>query len=174
MKALDSTAKVLTSGNSEESRVLHLSPVFDSERTARALAGFLEEAKEILDRVEAGHRRAEEARPFEESRRQILRFLSEAPGPVEIHDLPRARGIEGRLGPRIVEELARKGLVSLERDETYPNIAYACITAAGRDEIRRVAVKEAMDWLHGHPGQVSLSVRRAREALQGLMEALGA
>lgn len=174
MKALDSTAKVLTSGNNEESRVLHLAPVFDSERAAKALSGFLEEAEGILDRIAAGRRRAEEARPFERSRRQILRFLSEAPGPVEVHELPRPPGIEARLGPRIVEELAQRGLVRLQRHETYPNMAYASITPNGRDEIRRVAVKEAMDWLHGHPGQVALSVGRAREALRELLEVMGA
>lgn len=172
MEVLQRTPDVRKDDQEPENYILKLAPVFDSDRAAEALSGFLQEARIILEQIEEAYDRAEEARPVEKARRDILRFLAQESRVVEFHELPRPSGVNGRMGRALVDDLAREGYLSLERDGTYPNMVYLQITAEGREELRRVGVREAMSWLHGAGSPVAEAVGGARQALRQLAEAI--
>lgn len=148
---------------------LSLAPVFDSERAARALSEFLDEARGILETIEESYVRGKEARPLALARRNMLRFLAATGEEVEFHDLPSVPGLGIGRGRSLVQEMVREGLVAMERNGTYPNMMYLRITPEGREELRRIAVREAMAWMHGMNSEVSEAVANARDALNRLV-----
>lgn len=153
---------------------LRLAPAFDSDRAAEALFEFLEEARQILDGIESAYARGHHARPAERARRDILRFLAEAEDEVELHDLPSISGLGIGLRRSYVEEMAQQGLLTVRKGEAYPNMLYLEITAAGKEELRRLGVREAMVWLHGMDSRVGNALGQARGALDRLVAAIGA
>jgi hypothetical protein len=163
-------------------RSTHLSPVpdrpqparfLDREQAAQTLARFLDEAREILDRLEEAWIRKEAARPGEGIRRDVLRFLAGADDWVDFHDLP-SMGLLGRSGGRsMARRLAEEGLVELHRDPTYPNTLHLRITPEGREELRRHSVEKAMDHLRGVGAEGFIAVQEASLALRRLAEMIG-
>jgi hypothetical protein len=145
----------------------------DREQAGQALARFLDEAREILDRMEGAWIRREAARPGEGIRRDVLRFLAGAGDWVDFHDLP-SMGLLGRSGGRsMARRLAEEGLVELHRDPTYPNALHLRITPEGREELRRRSVEEAMDHLRGVGSEGFIAVQEASSALRRLAEVIG-
>lgn len=164
-------------------RAVHLSPLadggqpaslLDRDRAAQALAHFLDEAREILDRLEEAWIRRESARPGQRARRDILRFLAGAEDWVDFHDLPSMGPMGGRSGGRsLARRLADEGVVELHRDPTYPNILQLRITPEGRDELHRQAVEEAMGHLGGAGRDAGATVEDALRGLRRLAEVIG-
>ena len=154
--------------------ILELAPVFDSDRAALALSNFLEEARGILERIDASHGKDQETRPVVRARRDVLRFLSRSHGKVEFHDLPILASLGKGLGRSLIESMVQQGLVDLARDQTYPNMAYLRITPAGIEELRTIGVREAMSWLHGADRELGRAIGGARDALNQLLEAIAA
>jgi hypothetical protein len=140
----------------------------EGEATARILAEFAGEAREVLDRLEESAARLRAREPGKRMRRDVLRFLDRGEEWVDVHDLPIA-GAPGRAASRtLARQLAEDGLAEMERDETYPNMARVRITAAGREALRRMAVSEAMELLRGIPGGATEREVAVREALAAL------
>lgn len=170
MRATRRITRAESSEAGREGPTLSLAPVFDSERAAGALSEFLEEARGILETIQESYLKGEEARPPELARRNMLRFLAGAHAEVEFHDLPSIPGLGIGRGRSLVQGMAGEGLVSVERNGTYPNMMYLRITPEGREELRRIAVNEAMAWMHGMNSEVSEAVGNARDALNGLVK----
>ena len=156
-----------------------LAPAFDSDRAAEALHEFLEEARAILDGIEDAYQRGRDARPAERVRRDILRVLADANEEVELHELPSVSGVGIGLRRSYVQEMAAEELLTARRGQAYPNMLYLSITPKGREELRRLGVKEAMVWLHGADAstadtKVADAIGQARTALSRLVDAIGA
>lgn len=164
-------------------RAVHLSPpadrgqpasLLDRDRAAQALAHFLNEAREILDRLEEAWIRGEAARPGQRARRELLRFLAGTEDWVDFHDLPSTGPMGGRSGGRsVARRLADEGVVELRRDPTYPNILLLRITPEGREELHRLAVEEAMGHLEGAGRDAGATVEDALRGLRRLAEVMG-
>jgi hypothetical protein len=162
-----------------EVRAIRLAPdsdkqihLLDRERAAQALARFLDEARGILDRLEEAWVRSEASRPGERIRREALRVLAGAEDWVDFHDLP-SMGPLGRTGGRsMARRLAEEGVVELHRDPTYPNNLLLRITQAGREELRRRSVEEAMEHLRGVGDEDMAAVEDASQALRRLAEVI--
>ncbi len=135
------------------------------ERGARALADFIEEARDVLDRLEASSR---STRPLELARKETLKLLARRGDWTDIHDLP-GTGNLGRAGTRaLTRGLTKEGLVEISRDGSYPNMTFLRITPAGREELRRMAAKEAMSYLHGSGEEAVEAAEEARRSLRRL------
>jgi hypothetical protein len=172
MKALKEAVKESISELESGEESLHLAPVFDSDRAARALSDFLAEARGILDQIEDGYVRVGGAMETDMARRNVLRYLAGKAGEVEIHELPRAGGLGGRFAGSIVDGLVGDGFLSSRRDATYPNMTYLRITREGREELRRIGVRESMAWLHGAHSPIAEAVGSAQAALERLVKAI--
>jgi DNA-binding PadR family transcriptional regulator len=70
----------------------------------------------------------------------------------------------------MARRLAEEGVVELHRDSTYPNVVLLRITPAGREELRRLSVEEAMDHLRGVGAEGLVAVQEASLALRRLAE----
>lgn len=140
----------------------------DRERVARVLSDLVEESRRILGQMEERLGQVEALRPGERIRREVLRFLAQKDGWVDFHDIPPV-GALGRTGARsFARALAEDGMVELERNTTYPNMTALRITPAGREELRRMGVAEAMSYL----GEGSRAVGEVEEAAEEALEAL--
>jgi hypothetical protein len=158
-----------------EQRVVRLSPAAGPESAATALADFMEEARTLLDRLQASWKEREAGRPLEQARRETLKQLARREDWVDLHDLPGA-GSLGRVASRSVARgLVQERLVEVSRDARYPNMTFLRITSAGREHLRRLSVKEAMGYLRGRGDgrEVADAAEDARRSLRRLASFIG-
>lgn len=173
MRALrEQTARDLSRSDGRD-KVIPFPRQVEAEATARLLVDFVGEVRGILDRLERSTARYRALAPGERIRREILRFLADQRDWVEVHDLPRLPGLDRAAGRALARALAEEGVVEMEVDETYPNMAALRITGAGREQLRRMAVTEAMKHLQGPSTDASgleSVLRRALEAVRRVGE----
>lgn len=137
--------------------------------TARALEGLATEARRILGRIDEVRSRASNGEA--DGKMLILRSLVARDGAwTDVMELPSA-GLSGRnvLRSRVLK-MAGEGLVEVQRNETYPNMMFVRLRAAGRTALRRHAAKEAMAILTASGGDTYRDVVEARRALRRLAD----
>jgi hypothetical protein len=140
----------------------------EEDRTAGVLAAFGEEVGRTLSRLEASLATRRAFRPGERIRKEILHFLAVQEDGVNIQDIPSVDAL-GRAGARsLARSLAGGGLVTLQENPTYPNMVSVKITPKGREELRRIMVAEAMDFLRGSGAGMTELGDAVEEALRAL------
>jgi len=151
-----------------EGTVLRFPVPADQESTARVLVDFIEEAGAILEDLQDSLNRTAALAPGERARREVLRFLAGQDGWLDSHDVPPVAALD-RTGARaLTRRLASEGMVEVDRNSTYPNMASIRISPGGLEELRRGAVAHAMGLLRG-PDERVIGIQEAlQEALEGL------
>jgi hypothetical protein len=168
MKALRERTSEMGPERDRQDKVIPFPRQEEGEATARILADFASELRDLLAHLDDSAARYRALAPGVRIRREVLRFLADQVDWVEIHDLPRLPVLDRTAGRTLARTLAEEGLVEMERNETYPNMATLRITPAGREELRRMAVAEAMEYLQGGSGGAAGLESALRDALVAL------
>jgi hypothetical protein len=151
-----------------QAEVVPFPTVPEEDRAAGVLAAFGEEVGRTLSRLEASLATRRAFRPGERIRKEIFRFLAGQEDWVDIQDMPSVNVLD-RVGARsLARSLAAGALVTLQENPTYPNMVSVKITSKGREELRRIMVAEAMDYLRGSGAGVTELGDAAEEALRAL------
>jgi hypothetical protein len=168
MRALERMESPRAYRGAQEEKIIRFPGPADRERVAQVLSDLMEESRKILEQLEERLGQVESLQPGERVQREVLRFLARQEDWVDFHDIPPV-GALGRAGARsFARALAERGLVDLERDATYPNMIALRITPGGREELRRMGVAEAMEYL----GERNAVIGRVEEAAEEALEAL--
>jgi len=149
------------------------SPWPNQVQTARALARFLEEAGETLERLVEARARKEQERPGAKEEKDVLAFLARQDDWVELLDLPRTDPLSRDARRRLARRMAEEGVVEIDPTPRYPNMVFLRITPLGREDLHRRRVREAMDILDGGNKGVYTAVAEARRALRRVAELVG-